>query len=130
MGLPMVVTPTTQTEVPIVLYRGCRAIKFCLLVPVVPTQYILKSIIIQTASFSNGQPVFPPPSIHPAMMQPSYLLHGNWNIFVFSQAIKYFSENNPGVPVPCKRGMDRRLNGEDSSDEEGQVRTTMASGKT
>jgi hypothetical protein len=75
VGLRMVVTPTTRTGVPIIHHRGRRAIKVGLLV--VLTQYILKSITIQTASSPNGQPMFPPPSIHPAMMQPPYLPPGS-----------------------------------------------------
>jgi len=68
----MLVTPT---KVPIVHHRGRKAIKVGLLV--VSTQYILKPIIIQKASFPHGHPVFPPPSIHPAMMQPPYLPPGS-----------------------------------------------------
>ena len=104
----MFVTPTTRTRAPIVHYRGRRAIKVRLLV--VPTQYILKSIIIQTASFRNGHPVFPPPLIHPVMTQPLYHPPGSriQNVDSFNMRNENMinvNNNNSTISI----GMDRSL---------------------
>ena len=50
----------------------------------VVTQQISKPIIFQTASFPDGHPAFPPPSIHPSMTQPQYLPPGSRTVTVDS----------------------------------------------